>query len=767
MDRALAGAETLVSGEWRLPFVPALSLEPPLALSWLDEDRRLVVRTSAESPFRVRAGLAERLGLPAARIRVVRPAVAGGGLGRSDLAVEDACALVTLRTGRPAQLALSAGEALAVAPGRPAQRVRLRLGLTRGEIVGLEALLLVDLGMDGEAATEQLRASARQALGLYRVPSLRFTGVGVRTHRPPTSAPRGSDQALAFALECALDEAAAEAAQDPAALRRRNLRRPGDPGAQALAALGEPPGADDARPVAELLLQLAATRGPASKATSGVAVARRTDSSSDQSGAAVLRLLEDGSFALAAGPAAAGSAEERLYADTAATILEVPTRRVVCSAPDTDSAPYLSGDDAPGGSAAGRAVEQVATQLRDKIREAGAALLGVAVAEASVGAGRVASGDGRSASFAEIGAAALRVRRAARRHGGADAGQGAALPGRSRRRRRRGPRDRRRFRPEVAYGRGGRPVRRRAPGDRPGRGRARLRGRAGARRRRRRRGLRPAGAVLVAPAALHRQPTCRRSPCPSCRAATRSRASTRRPTPRPPARAAVAAIANAVARAKRAAAADAAARPGARARGAARERGVSRHAAAPSSPWPRPASALRDVLAEGYTGAMLRADLLAGAVVGIVALPLSMALAIASGVPPKHGLYTAIVAGGVIALVRRLALPGLGSDGGVRGGALADRAPLRRGRPGARDADGGPDAVRDGCAAHGPADRVRALSRHHRLHGRDRGRDRHAPARGPARALRAGDARALRRARAGDRAGAADGAARRTSRSGS
>ncbi|MFI4944391.1 MAG: C4-dicarboxylic acid transporter DauA, partial [Burkholderiales bacterium] len=38
-------------------------------------------------------------------------------------------------------------------------------------------------------------------------------------------------------------------------------------------------------------------------------------------------------------------------------------------------------------------------------------------------------------------------------------------------------------------------------------------------------------------------------------------------------------------------------------------------------------------------------------VVGIVALPLSMALAIASGVPPMHGLYTAIVAGGATALV--------------------------------------------------------------------------------------------------------------------
>src|SRR5262249_41469894 len=42
---------------------------------------------------------------------------------------------------------------------------------------------------------------------------------------------------------------------------------------------------------------------------------------------------------------------------------------------------------------------------------------------------------------------------------------------------------------------------------------------------------------------------------------------------------------------------------------------------------------------------------MAGIVVGIVALPLSMALAIASGVPPQHGLYTAIVGGAVIALL--------------------------------------------------------------------------------------------------------------------
>ncbi len=65
----------------------------------------------------------------------------------------------------------------------------------------------------------------------------------------------------------------------------------------------------------------------------------------------------------------------------------------------------------------------------------------------------------------------------------------------------------------------------------------------------------------------------------------------------------------------------------------------------------RPFAALRDALSSGYTLADLRSDLLAGIVVGVIAVPLSMALAINTGVAPQHGLYTAIIAGFVIALL--------------------------------------------------------------------------------------------------------------------
>ncbi|ORE44779.1 C4-dicarboxylic acid transporter DauA [Pseudomonas aeruginosa] len=61
-------------------------------------------------------------------------------------------------------------------------------------------------------------------------------------------------------------------------------------------------------------------------------------------------------------------------------------------------------------------------------------------------------------------------------------------------------------------------------------------------------------------------------------------------------------------------------------------------------------SAWRQSLRAGYSLRALRGDLGAGLTVGIIAIPLAMALAIAVGVPPQHGLYTVLVAAPLIAL---------------------------------------------------------------------------------------------------------------------
>src|SRR6202051_2133820 len=60
---------------------------------------------------------------------------------------------------------------------------------------------------------------------------------------------------------------------------------------------------------------------------------------------------------------------------------------------------------------------------------------------------------------------------------------------------------------------------------------------------------------------------------------------------------------------------------------------------------------LLTVLREGYGLADFRADVIAGLTVAIVALPLSMAIAIAAGVTPERGLYTAVIGGFIVSLM--------------------------------------------------------------------------------------------------------------------
>lgn len=54
---------------------------------------------------------------------------------------------------------------------------------------------------------------------------------------------------------------------------------------------------------------------------------------------------------------------------------------------------------------------------------------------------------------------------------------------------------------------------------------------------------------------------------------------------------------------------------------------------------------------EGYNTSMLRKDLISGLIVGIIAIPLAMAFAIAAGVKPEYGIYTTIIAGIIISLL--------------------------------------------------------------------------------------------------------------------
>jgi len=69
VERGFKEAERVFEATYRVPYVQQSSIEPHVTITWLDEDHRLVVRTSTQVPFHVRRIIAPLLGIPLRRIR--------------------------------------------------------------------------------------------------------------------------------------------------------------------------------------------------------------------------------------------------------------------------------------------------------------------------------------------------------------------------------------------------------------------------------------------------------------------------------------------------------------------------------------------------------------------------------------------------------------------------------------------------------------------------------------------------------------------------
>ncbi|HEX5811480.1 MAG TPA: molybdopterin cofactor-binding domain-containing protein, partial [Pseudonocardia sp.] len=124
--RSRGGA--VVDGTWKTTRVAHTALETHASVGWLDDDDRLVVRTSTQVPFLVRTELARILALPPERVRVLTARVGGGFGGKQELLTEDLVGLAVLRTGRPVQWEYTRTDELTTAPCRHPFRVAVRVG---------------------------------------------------------------------------------------------------------------------------------------------------------------------------------------------------------------------------------------------------------------------------------------------------------------------------------------------------------------------------------------------------------------------------------------------------------------------------------------------------------------------------------------------------------------------------------------------------------------------------------------------------------------
>ncbi len=229
VERALAQADVVVEQTYRCQMVDHAYLEPEAGVAWVDADGVLVIRVSTQVIEHFR-DVAEVLGLPHNKVRVIGPYVGGGFGGKEDVTVEVFLGLLAWRTRRPVRMVWSRQESLLARPKRHPFVLRYRTGAARdGTLVAQEVEVLGDAGAYAYLSALVLLYAMVSACGPYRVPDVAVDARVAYTNNPPTSAMRGfGAMQMVLGYESQMDQLARRLGLDPVEIRARNALRKGD-----------------------------------------------------------------------------------------------------------------------------------------------------------------------------------------------------------------------------------------------------------------------------------------------------------------------------------------------------------------------------------------------------------------------------------------------------------------------------------------------------------------------------------------------------------
>ena len=416
IEAVLAGCDVVIDHTYHTRACQQAMMETFRTYCSIDAYGRLNVLSSTQIVFHCRRILANALHIPKSMIRVAKPRI-GGGFGAKQTSVcEVYPAFVTWKTKKTSKIIFSRYESQIASTPRHEMELHVRLGATKDGIVrGIDLYTLSNTGAYGEHGPTTVGLSGHKSIPLYgKAEAFRFVSDVVYTNHMSAGAYRGygATQGL-FAVESAVNELADKLGIDPFVIRQRNIIHEGDvmPAYygqvntscaldRCLQAVHDNIGWDEKYPVRDM------GNGKVRAVGMGMAMQGSGITSVDV-GSASLKINDDGFYTLSIGAADMGTGCDTILAQIAAEVLDCPLDNVTVLGADTDSSPYDSGSYASSTTyVTGKAVEQCAEQLKQKICQAGAGLLGLDERAVVFAGNAVTSEDGtQRATLAQIAAA--------------------------------------------------------------------------------------------------------------------------------------------------------------------------------------------------------------------------------------------------------------------------------------------------------------------------------------------------------------------------
>lgn len=380
VDRAFAEADLILEGMFEGGRPTPTYMEPNVCVANWDGSNKLTFWTSTQTSFMVRGALAEVLGLPLNKVRVLVDHMGGGFGAKQDLFQHEfLCALLARKCRKPVKMEFTRKETFLAGRTRHPFRMWLKQGFRKdGTLIARDMKIVYESGAYGSHSPGVTIVGTTAATSLYRCENVRLNGRAVYTNTPIAGAYRGYGVVQSYyGIDIQMDEAAHRLGIDPAEMRLRNAVRDGDIAPSGHPIIGHGLEACISHGISAFdwsAKRAADRRDPANPAIrKGWGIGCEMHGSSaypgiKEQGNATVKVNEDGSVTLLTGAAGLGTGAHTALAQIVAEEMGVTFESVSVVHGDTDVVPWDIGAFASHTTyLVGSAARMAAAELRGRI----------------------------------------------------------------------------------------------------------------------------------------------------------------------------------------------------------------------------------------------------------------------------------------------------------------------------------------------------------------------------------------------------------------
>jgi len=231
VESAWKDCAAIVEESFHIPHVQHVPIEPHIAVARADDNGKVTLWASSQSPFAQRNLIAKTLGISESDMRVIAPYVGGGFGCKAGVTMEAMPVAIALKAkGRPVKMRFTREEEFYTNFVRQGLKIKLKVGCDKdGNLLAMENTMYWDGGASTEYGVNITRAGGYSSTGPFDIPNVKTDSICVYTNHPIGGAYRGFGMSeLHTGIGQVMDSLAEKIGMDKLEFLRRNAIKGGD-----------------------------------------------------------------------------------------------------------------------------------------------------------------------------------------------------------------------------------------------------------------------------------------------------------------------------------------------------------------------------------------------------------------------------------------------------------------------------------------------------------------------------------------------------------